>query len=56
MLNGINKKGLSKNHNVKIVNFAGIATETILDEVDLLIHNNPGCIIISITSYTMLTF
>ena len=38
MLNGINKRGLSKHQNVKIQHFPGGTTKTILD-IDYTLHN-----------------
>ena len=32
LLNGLNEKGLSKDNRVKIKNFPGVTTETILEE------------------------
>ena len=46
MLNGINELGLSKHQNVKIQNFPGGTTETILEEVETLVTEKPDCIII----------
>ena len=46
MLNGINERGLSKHQNVKIENFAGGTTETILDKAETLVAEKPDCIII----------
>ena len=31
-LNGVNEKGLSKDNRVKVKNFPGVTTETILEE------------------------
>ena len=46
VLNGINERGLSKHQNVKIQNFPGGTTETILDKVETLVAEKPDCIII----------
>ena len=46
MLHGINEPGLSKYQNVKIQNFPGGTTETILDKVETLVAEKPDCIII----------
>ena len=46
VLNGINECGLSKHQNVKIQNFPGGTTETILDKVETLVAEKPDCIII----------
>ena len=37
MVNGISEKGLSVNHNVKIMNFPGGTTERILEKLDDII-------------------
>ena len=46
MLKGIHERGLSKQHQVKIQNFPGGTSETILDVVDTLVTNKPDCIIV----------
>ena len=46
VLHGINERGLSKHQNVKIQNFPGGTTETILDKVETLVAEKPDCIII----------
>ena len=46
MLNGINEYALSKHQNVKIQNFPGHTTETILDKDETLVAEKPDCIII----------
>ena len=46
MLHDINERGLSKHQNVKIQNFPGGTTETILDKVETLVAEKPDCIII----------
>ena len=46
MLNGFNERGLSKHQNVKIQNFPGGTSETILDKVETLVGEKPDCIII----------
>ena len=48
MLNGINERGLSKHQNVKIQNFPGGTTETILDKVQTLVAEKSDCIIIHV--------
>ena len=34
MLNDMNKKGLSKSHNLKVKNYPGATSEDILDKID----------------------
>ena len=46
MLNGINERGLSKHQNVKIQNFPGGTTETILDKFETLVAEKPDCIML----------
>ena len=47
VLNGINEKGLSKKHNVKIVNKAGAISERLLlEDLDNLIKFQPESVII----------
>ena len=46
LLNGINERGLSKDHRVKIQNYSGGTSETILGEIDKLVSNKPDCLII----------
>ena len=46
LLNGINKKGLSKKHNVKIVNKPGAMIERLLEELHNLIKYQAENIII----------
>ena len=46
MLNGIYERGLLKQQQVKIQNFPGGTSETILDVVDTLITDKPDCIIV----------
>ena len=46
MLNGFNERGLSKHQNIKIQNFPGGTSETILDKVETLVAEKPDCIII----------
>ena len=43
---GIHERGLSKQQQVKIQNFLGSTSETILDEVDTLIADKPDCILV----------
>ena len=44
--NGISEKGLSVNHKVKIVNFPGGRSEKILQELDDIIEEKPGDLIV----------
>ena len=46
MLNGLHEKGLSKNHLVKVKNFSGGTSETILDNIDEIMKSKPDCLII----------
>ena len=41
MLNGVNEKGLSKSHNVKVKNYPGATSENILDKIDDLLKVKP---------------
>ena len=46
LLNSINEKGLSKINAVKIKSFPGGTTETILEEVEELVKNKPGTLVV----------
>ena len=46
LLNSINEKGLSKVNRVRIKNFLGGTTETILEEVEELVKNKPDTFIV----------
>ena len=46
LLNGINEKGLSIDNRVKIKNFPGGTTETILEEVEELVKDTPDTLIV----------
>ena len=46
ILNGIHERGLSMQQQVKIQNFPGGTSETILDVVDTLVTDKPDCIIV----------
>ena len=46
MLNGLHEKGLSMNHNVKVKNYPGGTSETILDNIDDIVKNKPDYLII----------
>ena len=46
MLNGLHEKGLSMKHNVKVENYPGGTSETILDNIGDIVKNKPECLII----------
>ena len=46
MLNGIHEKGVSMNHRVKVNNFPGGSSATILENIDQLVKSKPGCLIV----------
>ena len=46
MFSGIHEHGLSKEQQIKIQNFPGSSSKTILDEVDILVADKPDCIIV----------
>ena len=46
LLNGLHEKGLSRNHRVKVNNFPGGTSETILENIDEIIKNKLDCLII----------
>ena len=48
LLNGINEKGLSHKHRVKVVNKPGATSEKILDEIDDLIKSKPEHLVIHV--------
>ena len=48
MLNGIHEKGLSKNHTVKINNFSGGTSETVLENIDETLKSKPDCLIVHV--------
>ena len=48
MLNGIHDKGLSKNHTVKINNFSGGTSETVLENIDETLKSKPDCLIVHV--------
>ena len=50
MLNNINERGLSKKHSVKVKNFAGITTETILEILENLLKSNPDVLIVNVST------
>ena len=46
LLNGINEKGLSKNHSVKVNNIPGGTSDVILDKFDDFLKNKPDGLIV----------
>ena len=46
MLNNIHEKGLPKQHTVKITNFPGAATETILEKLENLLKSKLDVLIV----------
>ena len=46
MLNGLHEKGLYKNYHVKIKNFPGGTSETVLENIDEIMKCKPDCIVI----------
>ena len=46
LLNGINEKGLSKNHSVKVNNIPGGKSDFILDKLDDFLKNKPDGLIV----------
>ena len=48
VLNGVNKKGLSKSHNVKVKNYPGATSENILDKIDDLLKVKPDCLLVHV--------
>ena len=46
MLNGINEKGMSKNYSVKVNNFPGGTSATILENIDQLVKTKPDCLVV----------
>ena len=46
MLNGIHAKGMSKNYRVKVNNFPGGTSATILENIDQLVKSKPDCLIV----------
>ena len=48
MLNGVNEKGLSKLHNVKVKNYPGATSEDILDKIDNLLRLKPDCLLVHV--------
>ena len=45
MLNGLQKKGLSKNHCVKMDSFPPASCETILENIDVIIKSKSVCLV-----------
>ena len=48
MLNGIHEKVLSKNHTVKINNFSGGTSETVLENIDETLKSKSDCLIVHV--------
>ena len=48
MINGISEKSLSVNHKVKVVNFPGGTSETILEKLDVIIKEKPDDLIVQV--------
>ena len=48
ILNGVNEKGLSKSHNVKVKNYPGATSEDILDKIDDLLKVKPDCLLVHV--------
>ena len=46
MLNGIHEKDMSKNYRVKVNNFPGGTSATILENIDQLVKSKPDCLIV----------
>ena len=46
MLNGIHEKGMSKSYRVKVNNFPGSISATILENIDQLVKSKPDCLIV----------
>ena len=44
--NGIHEKGMSKNYRVKVNNFPGGTSATILENIDQLAKSKPDCLIV----------
>ena len=48
LLNGINDKGLSHKHRVKVVNKPGATSERILEEIDDIIKSKPEHLVVHV--------
>ena len=48
VLHGVNKKGLSKSHNVKVKNYPGEISKDILDRIDGLLKVKPDCLLVHV--------
>ena len=46
MFNGTHEKGMSKNHRIKVNNFAGGTSATILENIDQLVLSKLDCLIV----------
>ena len=44
--NGIHEKGMSKNYRVKVNNFPGGTSATILENIDQFVKSKPDCLIV----------
>ena len=45
-MNGIHEKRMSKNHRVKVKNFPGSTSSTILENIDQIVKSKPDCLIV----------
>ena len=52
MLNAVNKKGLSKSHNVKVKNYPAATSEDILDKIDDLLKVKLDCLVVHLEPTT----
>ena len=48
VLHGVNKKGLSKSHNVKVKNYPGEISKDILNRIDGLLKVKPDCLLVHV--------
>ena len=53
LLNGINEKGLSKNHSIKVNNIPGGTSDTILDKLDDYLKSKPDGLILHAGTKTL---
>ena len=54
MRNGVDEKGLSKSHNVKVKNYPGATSEDILDKIDDLLKMKPDCLLVHARTYDLM--
>ena len=54
MRNGVDEKGLSKSHNVKVKNYPGATSEDILDKIDDLLKVKPDCLLVHARTYDLM--